>query len=256
MRYGGRRSATRPQRRWARRVRKQARKELIRLAETHRGFVYGEAWSTLGALAAGDTATDQFIANVFGFLGLGVGDDQYTGNTILDPLCILRLSVTVNWPTAALAFSGQFPTVWVDAYLIAVNNQYVSTTAPRITSATEDTELFMKPIIFGGRIPVTHQLNGQGVKVIKKKKLRLQPPDSGSSRETTHTMKLVKKLRGEKTYETTFTAGGAQAGTVYLRGWNFYWLVLSGYNRTPTTGAQSANGIQIVGDRYLYYKDF
>lgn len=255
--YGSRRRApTGTQRRWGRRVRKQARREIVKLSESKRGFVFNENWNFQGAMGIGTNLDDYYIANVFGYLGVGTGDTQFTGNQITDPLAVIKLSVQIIWQQLLTQVPNYTPSVRVDAYLIATQDQFPNTVTPRATSIPEDSTLMMKPITFGGRTTWTHTLNGQGVKVIKKKTLKIGPPNQ-TVFMTTHNLTLKKRFRGHKTFETTFDVGtGAQTQTTYLRGWNFYWYVLTAPNVPVSVNSVANNPIQVVADRYLYFKDF
>lgn len=227
----------------------------MRLAESKRAFVFNEGWGTLGTLPAGDSGWDSYISNVFGYIGQGVTDVNFTGNQIISPLVVLKLSITVDWGTAYAAFTNTLPTVFVDAYLIKTNEQFVNTVAPRLSSSTEDQTIMMKPVVFAGRITGLHTLNGQSVTVVKRKRLTITPLD-GAQRNTVHRVSLKKRFRRAITFETSFDASGSQTQSPYLKGYNYYWYVITAYNRTPTSGAQNINGIQTIGDRYMYFKDF
>lgn len=256
-RYGStRRAGTGTQRRWGRRVRKQARKEIVRMAEAKRAFVFNEAWNYQGAMGVGTNLDDYYIANVFGYLSLGTGDTQFIGNQITDPLAVFKLSVQIQWASLASQVPNYTPAVRCDVYLIAVNDQFPTTVTPRATSIPEDSTLMMKPITFGGRVTWTHTLNGQSVRVIKKKTLKIYSPNQPTVM-TTHNLTVKKKFKGHKTFETTFDpATGVQTQTTFLRGWNYYWYVLTAPNVVTAVNAIANNPIQVVADRYMYFKDF
>lgn len=228
----------------------------MKLAESKRAFAFGERWSYgASSIGTGDLGWDAFISNAFGFLTVGPGDAQFTGNVIQSPLLAWNGSVTVDWNIAYTAF-GTIPTVLVDLYLIAMPDQLPTTISPRLTAIAEDNTIFMKPVVYNGRIDGQWTLNGQSVRVIKRKRLTIMGPDQ-QQKVTTRRLKMKKRMRGKYTYDTTFDgATGQQSQTSYLRGMNYYWLCVSAYNRTPTIATQAINGIQVFGDRYVYYKDF
>lgn len=226
----------------------------MKLAETKRSFVFGEAYNTIGTIGAGAAWEDTFLTNVFGFLTVGTSDEQFIVNQIIDPLAVLRLSVQINWGTVLAQAGGIiYPFVAVDAYLIASPQQFPTSVAPRLTSSSEDTFLWLKYPSMFGRNTFLHTLNGQGVIVIKKKRVVIRPPTGAGI--STHTLKLVKRFKGTKTFDTVFSTAGVQTKTAYLKGWNFYYLVQTTPNVVTTTASSTGNGIQVVGDRYIYFKD-
>lgn len=228
----------------------------MKLAESKRAFVFNENWNYQGAMGVATAMDDYYIANVFGYLGAGTGDTQFTGNQITDPLAVLKLSVQIGWQALSGQIPNYTPAVRVDVYLIATNDQFPLTVTPRATSIAEDNTMMMKPITFGGRSTWTHTLNGQAVRVLKKKTLKIYSPNQPLVM-TTHNVTIKKWFRGHKTFETSFDgATGTQTQTNYLRGWNFYWYVLTAPNVPSSVNAVANNPIQVVGDRYLYFKDF
>ncbi|QCO93524.1 capsid protein [Gopherus associated circular DNA virus 3] len=255
-RYGrmrSRRTGRGTQRRWGHRVRKQARKEIVKLAESKRDYVFNENWINPGPIGIADPAGDIFIANAFGFLGAGTGDPDYIGNEILDPFLVLRLQVSVLYNTLAASFNT-IPTLRVSAYLVAINDQLATTVVPRLTSVAEDNTLFVKHP--GSPSHFLWQFNSQNVTVIKKKTVMFMGTDvSGATPTKVKTMKLSKRLRGKKKFEQTITAGGALATQPYLKGWNYYWIVISQWSN-GYIAASSTNPVIISGDRYVYFKDF
>lgn len=229
------------------------------MAESKRAYVFNEAWNFGGGVGVGDVGTDTFIANVFAPTGFNFGssDTHYTGNEILNPLAVLRLTVRVNWLTLSQAYTPALPTIRLTAYLVAINDELATTTVPRLTSPAEDELIFVK---HPGQ-DMRWQINSQNVTVIKKKSMVLMPKNisipGGAISVEQRVFKLSKKLRGKKQFEERiqFDAAGTQTQRVYLKGWNYYWMVTSQLSNT-TTAAQVTNGLYISGDRYLYYKDF
>lgn len=226
------------------------------MAESKRAFVFGERWNTNAGIGIGDTNQDIFIANAFGFIAVGAGDEQFTGNEILDPMVALKLSVRVNWGPLSEGV-GVMPTLRVDAYLIAVNEQHASTVTPRLTSLAEDGGMFMRY----PDVDLNWMMNSQSTTVIKRKRLILSPRGVNSvlnlqNRETRN-MKIAKRLKGKKEFETSFATNGTQTRSPYLKGYNFYWLVITQGNATYVQAPVSGlNPIVVTGDRYVYYKDF
>lgn len=228
----------------------------MKLAESKRYFVFNEGWNTLGALGIGDLGTDTYIANAFSQLTTGASDTTFTGNEILDPLLVLRLTVTVNYG-AIIGQLSAVPGIRVSAYLVAINNQLASTTAPRITSLGEDTDLFVRHPDQSMR----WMFNGQNVTVIKKKTIWISGREvtslagGGQATNDTRHIKITKRLRGRKQFEQGISAAGVVGQSEYLKGWNYYWIVVSQIN-TTATAAVTANPLRITGDRFTYYKDF
>lgn len=226
------------------------------MAESKRAFVFGERWNTNSGIGIGAINQDIFMANAFGFLAVGAGDEQFTGNEILDPMVALKLSVRINWGPLSEA-TGVMPTIRVDAYLIAVNDQHGSTVTPRLTSLAEDAGLFMR----WPDMDMNWMMNSQSVTVIKRKRVMFSPRDVNSVLNVnaleTRTVKIAKRLKGKKEFETSFATNGSQSRSPYLKGYNYYWLVVTqgnaNYAAAPPSGI---NPIVVGGDRYVYYKDF
>lgn len=229
----------------------------MKLAEHKRHFVFSEGFNSLGAVGAADPGIDTFVVNAFGSMNIGTGDASYTGNEFLDPLVAVNLSIDINWAALIGATAGA-PMVRVDLYLIAVNEQYSSTVIPRLTSVSEDNTLFLAH----PDNTFTWQMNTNAVTVIKRKKMVLSPKGltswgTGATTSTfeTRSMKVAKRLRGKKEFETSYSTGGVQTQSVYLKGWNYYWVCVTAVNR-PSANAVTANSIRVIGDRYVYFKDF
>jgi len=226
----------------------------VKLAESKRFFVFNEAYNAIGAVGIGDPNIDTFIVNAHAGTQIGTGDLNFIGNEILDPFHVLRLSVQVNYGTL-LGEVGAVPTLVVSAYFIAVNEQFPNTVTPRITSGVEDTTLFVRHPDGNFR----WQFNSQNVTIIKKKTIRMSGREitsvAGGTTVDTRTMKLKVRLRGKKQYEQAVSTGGVLTTSEYLKGWNYYWVVVSALTNTATA-ATPANPIRISGDRYLYFKDF
>lgn len=251
----GRRS--RGQTRWGRRVRKQARKEIVKLAESKRFYVFNEGYITLGAIGTGDNGTDTYISNALGGMGQSVLDAGFTGNEILDPLVALRITVRVNYGALIPQF-GIVPPVRVTAYLVALNDQIPNSSVPRITAVSEDTTIFVRHPDYDMR----WMLNSQNVTVIRKKTVyftgrEITSLGSGATTMDVKTMKLSKRLRGKKVYEQTINTSGAVTTTDFLKGWNYYWFVVSQVGSlSSSVAAVTANPIRITADRFVYFKDF
>ena len=227
----------------------------MRLAETKRQYVLNELYSSTLGPPVGNPFADQFLVNCFGSLsagGTGTTDLTFIGNQIVDPLVALKLTVAVNW--GALTGAGNFiPTVRVDAYLIAINDQ-LSATTPRLTTLGEDENFFV-------RHPTNDlrwMLNSQSVTVIKRRKVMLAPRGLNSflnyQAYESRVIKMSKRLRGVKTFEQSNTALGVENTSLFLKGFNYYWLVVYQANVNVATAVVN-NPIRISGDRFLYFKD-
>lgn len=229
------------------------------LAESKRFFILNEFWATGGALGIGDTGTDTFIANALATPNLGVGDQDLIGNQIIDPMVVLKLNVNVQWGPLGNQYTPYFPAIKVTAYLVAINDQIPNSTIPRITSVAEDQALFVR---HPGTL-MRWQINSQNVTVIKRKTLMFQGKNITSTgfanSVENKSIKIARRLRGKKSYEQSITQGGVITQSTYLKGWNYYWLVVSqisyGVN-SASTAAVTQNPMQISADRYLYFKDF
>lgn len=249
---------TRTQRRWGRRVRKQARKEVLRLAETKRFWIWNEAWNYQGILPylPGTAVGETMIANAFSPPALGVGDQQFIGNQVINPLVVLSCTVHLNWERIQTYWAPRIPTIIVEAYLIAVNDQ-LTNVPPVAADATGRNFLFL-------RHPDTNQrwmLNKQNLMVIKRKRIKFSSRNLSiggvAVSHESRTFKLKKWFKGTKTYEQSVGADGTLTPSVYLKGWNFYWMVINQWSVPNTVQIPgSSNPIQISADRLMYFKDF
>lgn len=233
------------------------------MAETKRQFVFNEAWNHLSNLGVSDPGGDIYIVNAFSSIAVGPGDTEFIGNQIIDPLIALKLSVQINWLALQQALLAT-PTVLVDVMLIAINDTIVNASAPgqpRLTTLAEDSTFFVKHPSIDQR----WMLNSQSVTVIKRKRLKFSCRDIPTVVNTstgantfspleTRVIKISKRLRGTKTYETQFSTGGVETRQPFLKGWNFYWLCINQTNATYVN-AVTANPVRLIGDRYLYFKD-
>lgn len=249
----GRTSGT--QRRWGRRVRKQARKEIVRLAETKRYWVINENWNNLVAPAIGSTQGSQYIVNAFAPPPAGVADNQFIGNQIVDPLVVLNLTLSVNWWDAATHYAPRIPTYRVAVYLIGINDG-LNIATPRQITASEFEGIFLTAPNTGFR----WVLNKQNMVILKRKVVTFSPKNvsytgTGGSFEV-KTLKVKKRFRGKKTYEQTVTTpSGTLVQQPILRGWNFYWFIVSNQGTAPTATTGGFSPLVITGDRYMYFKD-
>lgn len=227
------------------------------LAEAKRFYIFNNAFNILTAIGSSATLQDTFVYNPLALLVVGPADNQIIGNEIIDPMVVIKLNVTVNWGVFNIStWVPGPPTIQVDVCLIACNEQF-NAPVPRLTSVSEDNSLFIRhPDEYH-----LHQFNSQNVTVIKRKRLRFSPKSIvtsaviGNSVETKVT-KLVKRLKGKKQYEATINASGTYTQTGYLKGWNYYVLVITtAAGNTTGTGTLPVNPIRCVGDTYMYYKD-
>jgi len=228
------------------------------LAESKRYFVLEEFWNA-PSYGASDPGGDIYIANALAPPPEGTADINMIGNQIIDPMIVLRLTVTVRWGLAAASWNPHIPAYRVGAYLVAINDQVATTVTPRLTALSEDNTFFIR---HPGRT-ASWQFNSQNVTVIAKKSLWLKPEGMYStgtaSTVSQKQIKIAKRLRGTKEYEQTVTNLGVVTKNVYLKGWNYYWIVISQGSAgalNSANGAANPNPIEVVGDRYLYFKDF
>lgn len=253
--YGRTRSSG--QRRWGSRVRKQAKREIMKLAESKRAILFNEQYNYIAGLGAGDANYDTYISNAIMNISTGSADQQFTGNAIISPLVVLKGTVRLDWGPITLS-TGNLPTYRVDVTLVAVNEQFSATTTARITSIAEDNTLYVRH----PSANIRWMFNAQNVTVIKRKTMMFTPrmlPYAGTTVPTAlelRPFKVAKRLKGNKEFETEFTAGGTATITPYLKGWNFYWVVSSACSNQVGTAITGANPLQITADRYMYFKDF
>lgn len=229
----------------------------MKLAESKRFFTYNLLFTTAGPLAVGDQGTDIFVMNALAPPTPGVQSNQLLGAEILDPLVALNYTVSVEWGLFNGALTqGTLPRVRVDICLVAINDQYGGTTTPRVLAAIEEDELFLKA-------PSPQQrwmFNGQNLTMIKRKRLIFNNKSITTFPAATtvevKTGKVAKRLRGRKEYEQAINPQtGAITMRDYLKGWNFYWIVIS--NFAGVVGTQIArNPLTVQADRLLYFKDF
>lgn len=231
----------------------------MKLAETKRYFIYGENWVS-PSLGIGDFGSDIYVANAFAPPPVGSGDSNMTGNQIIDPMVKLKLSVAIRWGSMAATWTPHIPTVRVEAYLIAINDQLPTTAAPRLTSIAEDNVTFVEH----PNRSLRWQFNSQNVTVIRKVARTFSAKDisfngAGAATAEVATMKIAKRLRGTKEYEQSITTANVITQTEYLKGWNYYWMVISQMSAGTSPGTTSAvapNPLEITSSRFLYYKDF
>lgn len=229
----------------------------MKLAESKRFFTYNLLFTTAGVIPVGDSGTDVFIMNALAPPTPGAQANQLIGAEILDPLVALNYTVSVEWGLFNGVLSqGTLPRVRVDLCLVAINDQYGGTTAPRLLTPIEEDEIFLKAAGPNQR----WMFNGQNLTLIKRKRLVFNNKSISTFPAATtvelKTGKIAKRLRGKKEYEQAINP---QTGAIqmrdYLKGWNFYWLVVS--NFAGIVSAQiPRNPITVQVDRLLYFKDF
>lgn len=235
-------------------VRRIARYEQMKNSETKRFFILNEGWNTYRSAGQDPNWSYQYV-NIFGAMQQGVQQQQFEGDTILDPLFKMTISYEVLWNVLQTQFQtsqSQFPPLYVHAWIIAVNDQVSGVSPAPFPDIDPIRTWFLQPH------STRAVMNGDVVTVIKHKKRLVRafgtdivtPPASSAG-----TIKLLKKLKGKKTFEPVSSATPNTPGS-NLKGWNYYvvfgWGVPDGYNlRNPLT----ANPIRVYADRYLYFKD-
>lgn len=248
-------------------MRKQAKKEIMKLADTRRSLVINEFYQSPAPIGLNDPVTETFIVNAFGFLPSA--STTFTDGEIIDPLLVQRITVLVDWhlwrPGGTIG-TPALPTLQFDVALIAVNDQIPNTVTPRLTSIAEDNTLFVRhPSSL-----MRYQFNAENVTVIKRKRLRFSPrgveqvPTStvpagqAGAQSETRNMKIVARLKGTKEFESLITNATPPVETItaYLKGWNYYWVYITQSNQGTSLGALTTLPYGFGGDRYMYYKDF
>lgn len=223
------------------------------LAETKRFWVWNQNFNFTGALPNNTQVGDTYIFNAFTPPGAGVGDNQFIGNQIVNPLTELSLTITVDWGRALAAYTA-LPVFRIDLYLVAINDSFNPGAAPVGVPPADMPVIFVKQ----PGMEMRWRLNQQNVVIVKRKRVQFNGRDvssyGGGSGYETKTVKLRKRWKGKKTYEQSISIGGAITNQPYLRGWNFYYLVISQANKA-TTAVAAVNPLQITGDHYLYFKD-
>lgn len=229
----------------------------MKLAESKRNLLFNEQYNYIAGLGAGDANYDTYISNAMLALTSGSGDNNIVGNEIIDPLVVLKGTVRIDWGPITLS-TGNIPTYRVDVTLIAVNEQFLSTGTARITSIAEDNTLYVRHVSSNLR----WQFNAQNVTIIKRKTMMFTPrmlPFAGTTTPTAlelRPFKVVKRLKGNKEFESDITAAGLVVPSPFLKGWNYYWVVSSACSNQVGTAIVGGNPLQITADRYMYFKDF
>jgi len=251
------RSGRRPtgtQRRWGRRVRKQARKEIVQLAETKRYWILSEFYINSVAPSVGSNSGSQYIVNAFSPPPVGAADNNFIGNQIIDPLVVLNLTLSVNWWDAATHYAPRIPTYRVSVYLIGINDG-LDIPTPRQLLAGEYTSIFLRQPDAGMR----WMLNKQNLVVIKRKTVTFSPKNvtysTAAGSFEVKTLRVKKQFRGRKTYEQNVSTSGTLTQLPVLRGWNFYWLVVSQQGTAPTATTGGFSPLIVTADRFMYFKD-
>lgn len=222
----------------------------MRLAETKRVYIFSEAWNTLGSLGALDNGVDIYLGNAFAPIAIGTADNNQIANEIIDPFLVFRLSMEVNFGALFTQYGNTVPMVRVDVALVAVNDQLYTSGVPQGTSIGIDELLFIRHPDYRW----LWQFNGNNVTVIKKRSILFRPNVDNPS-VVTRSVKVTKRLRGKKQFETNYTNGGVPSVQNYLKGYNYYWIVIASVNRQTSVNSVGANPVRIIGDRYIYFKD-
>lgn len=229
----------------------------MKLAESKRFFTYNLLFTSAGPLSTGDGGSDLFIMNALAPPPTGTGSINLIGTEILDPLVALNYTVVVEWGLFnGTIQQGGLPRVRVDICLVAINDQLGGTSSPRVMTQAEEDEWFLKGVNGQQR----WMFNGQSITLIKRKKLIFNNKNITTFPSATtvevKTGKVAKRLRGKKDYEQSINpANGAITQRDYLKGWNFYWIVLSNFAGV-TSAAIARNPVTVQADRLMYFKDF
>lgn len=236
-------------------VRRVARREALKQAETKRAVILNEDWTYAPVTAYN---TQYMYAPVFAMLGAsaqGVGQGQYIGTEIVDPLFVARMEIGIDWGLlmANGGVSGAVPVV-IHAWLISTNDQVGLRNPQAHSNSVAGTQWFLQTQAFKA------QFNGNNVRVLKHWSKVFSPPSipfsPTVSKPTGYSVagyrhKFVYRWKGKKEFEETDNPATI---TNFLRGANYYFIVGYGTPSIETLGANSQN-VYIRCDRYLYYKD-
>lgn len=197
-------------------------------------------------------------------LSVGTTTQSYilNGNEFVDPM--LKVKLRVTW-----SFNNQTPLqlqeLYVFQYLIAANDEFTNTATlanyPVLGTSTD-------PGWFQVGNRITPTLNGNNVRILKRKRLVFKPQFPlinniavGSEQAVgtmSKTLSYTHKWRGKKTFEDDpanmiFTQGSQFLNRKNtLKGWNYYFL--TGWV-VPTYSLNSATRPGINMDTFLYFKD-
>lgn len=237
----------RPQMRLMKRV---AKRVALSLTESKRFALLNESFITTMPAA---TSTTWFVRNIFAPPGQNVLSSGIIGSEIVNPLLKLKFNYTVNWGLLRSDNLGNYGTVRLNLFLIAVNEQYDFTVPTRYATITPSPFWFINSN--GHRVT----LNGNNVKVLKKWSRRVTPPPL--AQEAGIPMGIVNipgtlKYRWKRklTYEDSGISmqdGGFSSSNI-LRGWNYY-ILAGAATQTAVVGA--INTPQLEMDSFLYFKD-
>lgn len=238
-------------------VRRQARITQLKNTETKRFFILDESYNLYTA-ATGSFYYNYNFVNVFGALAQGFGQNNFLGDTIDNVLTKVKFQITIRWNALANILVGsptlEVPEIFCHVWLIATNDQYPAVTPQNMAAVAGVSDWFLQ--IQAGRV----QMNGDSIKVIKHWTKKFRAYDSvftnGATVQTVHIGKLVKKLKGKKTYEPSSRAA-PNAPSQFLKGWNYYYLTGWGLpdGQYSIATPLANNPVRMTMDRYLYFKD-
>lgn len=187
--------------------------------------------------------------------GQGGGQAQFTGTEITNAMGRFTVYGTVFW-NRIISLVGGVSSIFFEAAVIATNDQFATGGPALYNVAASGPNWFYN---FQAYDPV---FNGNNVRVIKRKRWRIDPPNMMSGAPSPPTTasssfsKIIKvKFKGKKEFEEgASTITGAPQPARFLRGWNYYLMVGFGaqINAVPTT---TQNLVDCYADSYLYFKD-
>lgn len=253
------RVATRRRPRTSTRLMKRvAQQQINRAVETKRYAVINEDW---GASATGlNNGTVWTYKNIFSALATGNTSWSIVGNEILNPMIKLKGRVYVDWDRVRNINNVVGPQdVYLTTYIIASNEQLEASSPTFLPSpGSNDFGWFYQ------RNGVNPTLNGNNVKVLAKRSVKLRPqvpyvglPTSQITGASTTRWRLGYRWKRKLSYEdipgAPPTTGGPTRAAL-LRGWNYY--ILQGisvayWNNTTFIGRVVNSEI----DTFMYYKD-
>lgn len=270
IRSGRRRVTRRPKRRVVSRkrktgltvksVRRIAHQALLKDVETKRSVVQNESWNLVPT--TGTYLYNYNMVNIFSQLavvgGQGALQYQFIGDEILNPFFVARIQATVDWgkyATAVTPASAPFGVI-LHSWIVAVNDQVAASAPTNMAGSTLNLNWFLQPRGFRA------QFDGDAVRVVKHWSKVVNPKNyavtaSGSvvGGLETYRHKMVKRWKGKKQFEPITASGPNTTPSVFLKGWNYYFILGYGVPDGTFVVNNSTGLVTFYVDRYMYYKD-
>ncbi len=242
------------------RIRRIAKGEALRVAESKRFVILNETYSLITT-----SARDHQYAyrNVFAPLAAGTSSFQVIGNEFWPRLLKLKWRFSVDWRTVFTLndSSRGCQSVIFHIWVIATPDVLTPGTTPVLYDETSS-----GPLWFYQHEPFKATMNGNNVRVMKHMQRTFTPEamlqdDTGTgatpviwgTATKAGTMKV--RFKGKRTYEDTLApTSGGPTRQQYLKNINYY--IVSGWGAiNGTVGSVTPGFGNILIDSYLYFKD-